>query len=64
MLTDRQQQVVTFACEGLPNKAIARKLGITEGTVKIHLHAIFKKLNVHSRIELFTALADRRRSAA
>jgi two-component system nitrate/nitrite response regulator NarL len=52
MLTERQRQVVTFVCDGLPNKMIARKLGVTEGTVKIHLHAIFKKLNVHSRTDL------------
>ena len=52
MLTDRQQQVATLVCDGLSNKIIARKLGLTEGTVKIHLHLIYKKLGVRSRTDL------------
>ena len=52
MLTDRQQQVATLVCDGLSNKIIARKLGLTEGTVKIHLHLIYKKLGVRSRTHL------------
>jgi two-component system nitrate/nitrite response regulator NarL len=62
MLTDRQQQVATLVCAGLSNKMIARKLGVSEGTVKVHMHMIFQKLNVHSRAELFSAY--RRKSAA
>jgi DNA-binding NarL/FixJ family response regulator len=37
---------------GLRNKEIAAKLFIGEGTVKTHLHAIYRKLNVHGRVEL------------
>jgi DNA-binding NarL/FixJ family response regulator len=33
---------------------------VAEGTVKIHLHAIYEKLDIHSRTELTAALADRR----
>ena len=52
MLTDRQQQVATLVCDGLSNKMIARKLGVSEGTVKVHLHAIYDKLNIRSRAQL------------
>ena len=62
MLTDRQQQVATLVCDGLSNKMIARKLGVSEGTVKAHLHAIYEKLDVLCRTELMIALADRRQS--
>ena len=61
-LSQREQQVTTLVCDGLSNKEIARKLGVTEGTIKIHLHSIFVRLDVRSRIELMTALADRSQS--
>jgi two-component system nitrate/nitrite response regulator NarL len=67
LLTKRRQQVAKLACRGLSNRQIAKKLGLTEGTVKIHLHAIYEKLHIHSRAELTTVLADRgksKRSAA
>jgi len=51
-LSTREQQVITLICGGLSNKGIAEKLGVTEGTIKAHLHAIFEKLGVRSRIEL------------
>jgi DNA-binding NarL/FixJ family response regulator len=38
---------------------IARKLGMSEGTVKTHLHAVYEKLGVLSRTQLMIALADR-----
>lgn len=45
-LTGREQQVATLVCNGLPNKMVARKLNVSEGTstIKIHLHKIFQKL--------------------
>ena len=60
-LSARQQQVVTLVCDGLSNRDIAEKLGVTKGTIKIHLHAFYEQLGVLSRIELMIALADRRR---
>ena len=51
-LTGRQRQVVMLACQGLRNREIAEKLGLAEGTVKIHLRMIYEKLNVHSRTDL------------
>ena len=63
-LSDREQQVVTLVCNGLSDKEIADKLGVTEGTIKIHLHAIYEKLGARSTFELMIALADRRRGKA
>ena len=36
-LSDREQQVITLVCNGLSDKEIADSLGVTEGTIKIHL---------------------------
>ena len=51
-LTRRQGEIAELAALGLPNKTIARQLGITEGTVKLHMHEIFARLAVHSRTVL------------
>jgi two-component system nitrate/nitrite response regulator NarL len=59
-LTDRRRQVATLVCRGLSNRAIAQKLDVTEGTVKVHLHAIYEKLNIHSRTKLAIALINHR----
>jgi len=50
-LTERQFDVLRHLVQGQSNKRIASELGITEGTVKIHLAAIFKALNVKNRTE-------------
>jgi DNA-binding NarL/FixJ family response regulator len=51
-LTPRQREVFGLAVQGLGNKLIARRLNITEGTVKVHLVAIFHKLGVTKRSAL------------
>ncbi|HUF64614.1 MAG TPA: response regulator transcription factor [Gemmatimonadaceae bacterium] len=51
-LTDRESEIVTHVRDGLRNKEIASKLGIAEGTVKIHLNNIYRKLGVDSRVGL------------
>ncbi|WP_395452883.1 LuxR C-terminal-related transcriptional regulator [Azospirillum melinis] len=51
-LSDRQREVVKRAAAGLSNKMIGRELGITEGTVKIHMTAAMKVLGVRHRYEL------------
>ena len=51
LLTERQIDVMRLLSQGKPNKLIARDLGISEGTVKIHLAAIFRALNVRNRVE-------------
>jgi two-component system, NarL family, nitrate/nitrite response regulator NarL len=50
-LTPREVEVLRLMAEGLPNKAIARQLGISEHTVKFHVNAILGKLDVESRTE-------------
>ena len=51
-LAPRERQLVGFVRRGLRNREIAEQLGVTEGTVKVYLHAIFEKLGVNSRTEL------------
>ncbi len=55
ILTERQIDVMRLLSQGKPNKLIARDLGISEGTVKIHLAAIFRALNVRNRVEAVVA---------
>jgi len=51
-LSARELQVVRAVAAGLRNRAIAEQLGIAEGTVKLHLHNIYEKLRIDSRLEL------------
>jgi DNA-binding NarL/FixJ family response regulator len=55
LLTERQVDVLRLLSQGRPNKLIARHLGISEGTVKIHLAAIYRALNVRNRTEAVVA---------
>ena len=57
-LTPRQCAVLERLNHGLSNKQIARDMGITETTVKVHLRAAFRALDVHSRTEAMCALAS------
>ncbi len=49
-LTPREYEILTLLAEGQSNKVIARNLGISDGTVKLHVKAILRKLNISSRI--------------
>ena len=51
-LSGREQQVARRAALGLSNKQIARELGVSDGTVKMHMHHILVKLNLSSRFNL------------
>ena len=51
-LTEREREVVARIAEGMHNRAIAARLGITENTVRHHLTAIYGKLGVADRLEL------------
>jgi two-component system, NarL family, response regulator YdfI len=53
-LTPREVEVLTMLAEGLANKAIAKRLQISEHTVKFHVGSIFSKLNASSRTEAVT----------
>jgi len=50
-LTPREREILCHLAEGRSNKVIARHLGISDGTVKLHVKAVLRKLGVHSRVE-------------
>ncbi|MBV1787518.1 two-component system response regulator NarL [Marinobacterium sp. D7] len=51
-LTPRERQIIKLIAGGMSNKIIARKLSITEGTVKVHVKHLLKKLGLKSRVEV------------
>lgn len=53
-LTMRQQDVLRLLSIGLPNKAIAKDLNISESTVKVHIRAIMDQTGVHNRTQIIT----------
>ena len=53
-LSKREQQVLEELSKGLPDKVMARNLGVTEHTIRFHLKNIFRKLGVHSRLQAVT----------
>jgi DNA-binding NarL/FixJ family response regulator len=57
-LTDRQVDVLRYLRDGLTNKEISANLGIAEKTVKVHIAAIFKTLNVVNRTQAAKVLRD------
>ena len=57
-LTPRERELIELVHQGLRNRDIAAQLGVTEGTVKVYLHAIFDKLGVDNRTELAMRAAD------
>jgi two-component system nitrate/nitrite response regulator NarL len=58
-LTQRERKVAILTAQGFSNKGVARRLGITDGTVKVHLHAIYQKIGVSNRTELSLLLLPR-----
>ncbi len=58
-LTGREGEVLRLVAGGLPNKTIARELGISEHTVKFHVGSILAKLDARSRTEAVTLAARR-----
>ena len=57
-LTRREHELIELVRQGLRNRDIATELGVTEGTVKVYLHAIFDKLQVENRTELALRAAE------
>jgi DNA-binding CsgD family transcriptional regulator len=51
-LSPREDEVALLVARGLSNKEVARELGISDGTVKIHMHSILQKLGTKSRYSL------------
>lgn len=50
-LTEREHEILECLADGLNNKTIARKLGISDTTVKVHIKNLLRKLNLTSRLE-------------
>ncbi len=59
-LTPREAEILCHLAEGQSNKVIARHLDISDGTVKLHVKAILRKLEVHSRVEAAVMAVERR----
>lgn len=51
-ITDREKEIIECVCKGMSNREIARRLALSEHTVKTHLNTIFKKFNVSNRSKL------------
>ena len=60
LLTPREMEVLGTIGEGLTNKAIARRLGISLHTVKFHIESVFRKLGARTRTEALARAAERR----
>jgi len=56
VLTERERQIISLVSEGLSNKEIGRRLNIADGTIKVHLHHVYQKLEISNRT-LLAALA-------
>lgn len=54
-LTPRQRQVVTLACDGLTNREIGERLGISKRTVEVHRFNLMRRLRVHNIAQLYQA---------
>jgi two-component system, NarL family, nitrate/nitrite response regulator NarL len=52
VLTDRERQIMALVSEGLSNKEIGRRLNIACGTIKVHLHHVYQKLEISNRTVL------------
>jgi DNA-binding NarL/FixJ family response regulator len=59
ILTPREVEIVNMVAQGLRNRAVAERLAISEGTVKVHLHNIYEKLSVDGRLELVLVAQQR-----
>jgi two-component system, NarL family, nitrate/nitrite response regulator NarL len=59
VLTNREVEIVRMVAGGFRNKEIAAKLSIGEGTVKVHLHNIYDKLQVDGRVALTVFARDK-----
>jgi two-component system, NarL family, nitrate/nitrite response regulator NarL len=64
VLTERERQIMRLVSEGLSNKGIARRLHITDGTIKVHLHNMFQKLEISNRTELAALAISQNESAS
>jgi DNA-binding NarL/FixJ family response regulator len=52
ILTEREREIARLVSVGLSNKGVSRRLGVSEGTIKVHLHHIYQKLAINNRTAL------------
>lgn len=64
LLTPRELEILQLIAEGLSNKLVARRLNISDGTVKVHVKNLLKKLNLHSRLEAALWMVNQRTQAS
>lgn len=64
LMTDRERQIMSLVSEGLSNKEIGRRLNIADGTIKVHLHHIYQKLEISNRTLLAALVLSNNGSAA
>jgi DNA-binding NarL/FixJ family response regulator len=58
VLTGREYEIAGLVAQGLSNKHVCRRLSISEGTVKIHLHNVYQKLEISNRTVLATLVGN------
>lgn len=58
LMTGRERDIVRRVAQGKSNKLVARELGIAEGTVKVHIKRILRKLTLHSRVDIAVWAVD------
>jgi len=63
LLTSREREIVRLVGDGISNKEIAQQLGLSVGTVKIHMHSIFRKTGARTRYQLIVQMAARSSAA-
>ena len=51
-LTEHERQVMQLVCEGRSNEEIGRQLNLSDATVKLHIHNIYRKRAIHNRMRL------------
>ena len=61
-LTPREREIAIYVAEGAANKVIAKRLGLSDLTIKAHLTVIFRKLGVASRVQLALLLSELRQT--
>ena len=63
MLSERERQIALLVVKGLTNKAIAKELGVAEGTVKVHLRTMYQKFGIYRRAKLAVEIQSELRSS-
>jgi two-component system nitrate/nitrite response regulator NarL len=62
-LTEQERRILDLIAQGKSNKLIARELNISDGTVKVHVKHLLRKLNLHSRLEAAVWAVDKKKAA-